>query len=142
MLQPDGAFIHIFLSAISIRRGDAAAAMREASREPPGIWHDYATTMAAQIGSDRATADGMLAKFSAAHANEAAFQIAEMYALRKQLDPKLEWLVRARKQRDPGVGALFLSPSLMDYRRDPRLIAFTESVGLPRPARTEAEVTR
>ena len=142
VLQPDGAFIHIFLSAISIRRGDAAAAMREASREPPGIWHDYATTMAAQIGSDRATADGMLAKFSAAHANEAAFQIAEMYALRKQPDPMLEWLVRARKQRDPGVGALFLSPSLMDYRRDPRLIAFTESVGLPRPARTEAEVTR
>jgi len=63
----------------------------------------------------------------------AAFQIAEVYALRRDPDQAFAWLDRAWRQRDPGISGLLYDPFLLRYRDDPRFAAFCRKVGLPEP---------
>ena len=60
----------------------------------------------------------------------AAFQIAEAYAYRGDKDKAFEWLERARRQRDPGLGGLHKDPLLENLHADPRWNAFLRTMGL------------
>jgi TolB-like protein/Flp pilus assembly protein TadD len=128
-LQPDATTNREQLAVIEILRGDAKAALAAAQQEPPGPWHDVA--MATQIGSDRAAADTALKKLIAEHAGEAAYQIAEVYALRKDPDNTFKWLDRAWVNRDPGISNLLHDPFILRYQHDPRFAAYCKKVGLP-----------
>jgi len=86
-----------------------------------------------QIGADRPAADAQLKDYTAKYANEWAFQIAEMHALRGEPDEAFRWLERARVQKDPGLESLLTSPLLLRYKDDPRFAAFVQSIGLSMP---------
>jgi len=60
----------------------------------------------------------------------AAFQIAQAYAFRGDKDKAFEWLERARRQRDPGLGDLLKDPLLENLHSDPRWNAFLRTMGL------------
>src|SRR5438270_11635314 len=60
----------------------------------------------------------------------AAFQVAEAYAYRGDKDRAFEWLERARRQHDPGLGNLRKDPLLESLYHDPRWNAFLHSMGL------------
>jgi tetratricopeptide (TPR) repeat protein len=60
----------------------------------------------------------------------AAYQIAEAYAYRGDKDRAFEWLERARRQRDPGLGDLLRDPLLEKLHDDPRWNAFVRAMGL------------
>ena len=60
----------------------------------------------------------------------AAFQIAEAYGYRGDKDRAFEWLERARRQRDPGLGNLRKDPLLENLYGDPRWNAFLHTMGL------------
>ncbi len=60
----------------------------------------------------------------------AAFQVAEAYAYRGDKDRAFEWLERARRQRDPGLGNLRKDPLLESLNHDPRWNAFLHTMGL------------
>jgi TolB-like protein len=60
----------------------------------------------------------------------AAFQIAQAYAYRGDKDKAFEWLERARRQHDPGLGDLLKDPLLENLRDDPRWNAFLHTMGL------------
>jgi hypothetical protein len=60
----------------------------------------------------------------------AAFQIAQTYAYRGDKDKAFEWLERARRQRDPGLGDLLKDPLLENLHSDPRWNAFLHTMGL------------
>lgn len=132
-LQPSGSYYRAALAFIQIQRGDADAALRAAQSEPPGAWRDVALAMARQIGSDSAAADAALRIVIDQHAGDGAYQIAEIYALRKQPDLMFQWLERAHANGDPGVSNLLTDPFLLAYRNDPRFVAFCSKVGLPAP---------
>ena len=61
--------------------------------------------MARQIGDDRAAADAALQKLIEKDATFAPYQIAEVYALRRDADKTFEWLDRTWANRDPGIRA-------------------------------------
>jgi serine/threonine-protein kinase len=63
-------------------------------------------------------------------AETAAFQIAEAYGYRGDKDRAFEWLERARRQRDPGLGNLRRDPLLENLHDDPRWNAFLHTMGL------------
>jgi TolB-like protein/class 3 adenylate cyclase len=63
-------------------------------------------------------------------AETAAFQIAEVYGYRGDKDRAFEWLERARRQRDPGLGNLRRDPLLENLHDDPRWNAFLHTMGL------------
>src|SRR5688572_4599062 len=132
-LQPDSVSDHYSRTVLAVLRGDAAGALAAARACPPGGWRDLSLTTAMQIGTDRAAADRQLRTYTDTYANEWAFQVAELHALRGEPDAMFRWLERAHAQRDPGLENLLYGPFLQRYEDDPRFAAFTRKVGLPWP---------
>jgi TolB-like protein/Flp pilus assembly protein TadD len=130
-LQPQGSSFHEWLATLAIVRGDAKAALAAAQQEPPGPWHDIAMALALQIGPDRAAADAALKHLIAQYADVGPYQIAEVYAVRKDPDNLFKWLEHAAAAHDPGVSYLLYDPLILRYRHDPRFAAFCKKVGLP-----------
>jgi serine/threonine-protein kinase len=100
-------------------------------QEPSGPWCDIAVALALQIGPDRAAADAALKNVIAKYADTGPYQIAEVYALRRNPDNVFKWLGNSWKARDPGVSTLLYDPLILRYRDDPRFAAFCKKVGLP-----------
>lgn len=130
-LQPQSTAYHEWLTILAVVQGDATAALTAARQEPPGAWHNVAVALALQIGTDHAAADGALRKVITEQAGAAAYQIAEVYALRKDPDNLFKWLDRAWSIRDPGIAYLLFDPLILRYKGDPRFAAFCKKVGLP-----------
>ncbi|MBS0430965.1 MAG: hypothetical protein JSS21_00950 [Proteobacteria bacterium] len=130
-LQPGASTIHEQLAIVEILRGDAKAALAAAQAEPAGPWHDVAMALALQIGPDRAAADAALKALLAKYSEVAPYQIAEVYALRRDPDNTFKWLDRAWAGHDPGVQSLLYDPFILRYKDDPRFAAFARKVGLP-----------
>ncbi|MGY1426612.1 tetratricopeptide repeat protein [Lysobacter sp. A289] len=139
-LQPEAAVYYEQLAVIEILRGNAKAALISAGQEPAGVWHDIALALALQIGDDREAADAALQALVDAQADVAAYQIADVYALRNDADKVFEWLDRAWVNRDPGVAYLLYDPFILRYRDDPRFSAFARKIGLPMPGATSASM--
>ena len=130
-LMPGKPFLPAGLAIIQIQRGETRAALATAQREPPGTWRDIALALALQVGDDRVAADAALKDLIAKSADGAAYQIAEVYGLRKDPDNMFAWLDRAWNTRDPGIQRLLTDPFILPYRDDPRFAAFCRKVGLP-----------
>jgi Tfp pilus assembly protein PilF len=133
-LQPAGTQYHYTLTVIEIQRGNAQAALAAAQREPPGYQQDSALALAQQIGGDRSAADAALRTLIHKDANIAAYEIAQLYALRNDAQATFEWLDRAWSNRDVGITGLLYDPFILRYKVDPRFAAFCRKVGLPTPA--------
>jgi TolB-like protein/Tfp pilus assembly protein PilF len=132
-LQPSADNFHQQLAVIEIQRGNARAALEAAQQEPPGVWQNVALALARQIGNDRTAADAALRTLIAKHAGDAAYQIADVYALRNDAKATFEWLDRAWSNRDPGTSNLLYDPFILRYKDDPRFAAFCRKVRLPAP---------
>jgi TolB-like protein/Tfp pilus assembly protein PilF len=132
-LQPDGDNLYGSLSKIDVLRGDAAAALADAKREPAGVYRDIAVARALQIGSDRAAADAALKTLITKFSDDAPVQIAETYGQRKEADNVFKWLEHARAVKDPGLVSLLVDPFLLPYRHDPRFGKLCEELKLPAP---------
>jgi TolB-like protein/Flp pilus assembly protein TadD len=129
---------YAYLAVIAVLRGDAAAALSAAQTTPPGHWHDFAVTLALQVGTDRAAADTALKNMIDKYSSTTGYQIAEIYAVRKDPDNMFKWLDRAVANRDAGIELLLFDPLALRYRNDPRFVAFCKKVGLP--TSTDAKV--
>ncbi|MGH8192071.1 MAG: hypothetical protein ACREP2_11555 [Rhodanobacteraceae bacterium] len=137
-LQPTSDGLRSALVLVEVLRGDAKAALATAKQEPAGYWAWYELALARQIGSDRAAADEALRTAIAKDGANGGYQIADLYAVRKDPDNMFKWLDRAWANRDPGIASLLYDPLILRYRNDPRLAAYCEKVGLPTPGRTPA----
>ena len=132
-LNPGATNTHSALANLEIQRGDAKAALAAAQEEVPGVWQTIALALARQIGGDRAAADAALMNLIDRDSNGSAYQIAVVYALRRDPDNLFKWLDRAWVNRDPGIQFLLTDPLLLRYKNDPRFAAFCRKVGLPAP---------
>jgi Flp pilus assembly protein TadD len=140
-LQPAAMGNREQLAIIEILRGDAVAAERFARQEAAGDWQDAALARALQIGADRAAADAALQTLIDRQAGKAAYQIAQVHALRNDPANAFEWLDRAWDNRDAGISLLLYDPILLRFREDPRFAALTRKVGLPLPRASSPTVT-
>jgi TolB-like protein len=129
-LAPGASRPYAYLAIIEVQRGDAAAALAAAKKTPPGLWHDFAVALALQIGANRAAADAALNDFVDKAAGN-AYQIADVYAVRRDPYNLFKWLDRAWANDDAGVELLLFDPLMLRYRHDPRFAAFCKKVGLP-----------
>ncbi len=130
-LQPASGIFDASLTINDVYRGDASAALADAQRALPGLWQDFALAMARQFGSDQAAADAALKLVVDKHADGMAFQIAELYAARRDADKTFEWLDRSWSNRDSGLQFLLVDPLILRFRTDPRFAAFCTKIGLP-----------
>jgi Flp pilus assembly protein TadD len=129
-IQPQAARIHTHLAALDILRDDPKGAMQHAQAEPDGFWHDYAVALALQKLNDHPKADTALRNFSEKYAVSAAFQVAVIYALRREPDQMFQWLDRAYASHDSGLTQLSITPFILTYHDDPRFIALCQKLGI------------
>jgi serine/threonine-protein kinase len=121
------------ITNIYLLKGKSAAALEEARLEPAGFWQDYALALAQQAQDDRARSDAVLQKFIEKHGVQGPFQIATIYALRKEPDQMFAWLNRAYEGNDAGLTQLLTGPFIRNYIGDPRFAALCQKLNLPVP---------
>jgi hypothetical protein len=72
-----------------------------------------------------------LEELVAKHAQEAAWQIAEVFAWRGESTKAFEWLERAYQQRDGGLSEVKVDVLLASLHGDPRFKALLRKMHLP-----------
>jgi TolB-like protein/Flp pilus assembly protein TadD len=72
-----------------------------------------------------------LGELAANHAQEAAYQVAQVLAWRGEKDQAFDWLERAFKQRDGGMSETRTDPTLRSLHADPRFNALLRKLKLP-----------
>ena len=132
-LQPGATGLFAGLSLLEIVRGRPQAALAAARREPVGPYREFAETLALQVAGSSDAADSALSQLIKQRSEILAYQIAEIYALRKDPDQAFAWLERARRNNDGGVVGMLTDPLLAPLKKDPRFAAFAREVGLPAP---------
>ncbi|HTD28199.1 MAG TPA: hypothetical protein VK660_02295, partial [Xanthomonadaceae bacterium] len=140
-LQPDGVANQANLAVILVQRGEAKAALKAAAAEPTDSNRAWALALAYVASGDHPRADAALRDFVDRFANLDPYNIAEVYAYRRQPDQAFSWLERARIQQDGAIQYLLFDPFLLQYKDDPRFGAFCKEVGLPTPAEVAAQAT-
>ncbi len=130
-LAPGSGIFDASLVVIDVQRGDAKAALADAEQTLPSAWQDFALAMARQIGDDRAAADSALKRLIDKDAEGMAYQISQVYALRRDPDQTFAWLDRAWASHDTGLQFLLVDRFILRYRDDPRFAAFCKKIGLP-----------
>jgi TolB-like protein/DNA-binding winged helix-turn-helix (wHTH) protein len=131
-LNPDLPAMHELLALVYlVAQGRAEDALAEIEREPleQARLQGYAVVYYA-LGR-RKESDAVLSKFIAKYQMSWAFQIAEVYAFRREPDTAFEWLDRAYVRHDDGVPSIKISPLLENLHGDPRYIAFLTKLRLP-----------
>jgi serine/threonine protein kinase/Tfp pilus assembly protein PilF len=130
-LNPQRANAHQLLGRIYLARSKPEEALIEIQKEPDSVWRVQGLALAYHALGKKKEADDALAEYIEKFQNEAAFQIAEIYAYRGETDKAFEWLERAYKQRDSGLAQLKGDPLLRSLERDPRWTAFLKKMKLP-----------
>src|SRR5215475_1670751 len=133
-VQPGASRFHTVLATIDLLQNRPAQAMAEAQLENEGFWRDFAMAMVQQAYGDRAAADAALKNFIAKDSVGGAFQVAVLYAIRKQPDEMFKWLETAYATRDSGMVQLATIPFFYPYRDDPRFAALCQKLNVRLPA--------
>ncbi|MGC1389250.1 MAG: TIR domain-containing protein [Steroidobacteraceae bacterium] len=123
--------LHYELGNILLVRGDAKAALSVYEESTAAQWRAVGVPLALDALGRRREADDVLTSAEQKYGNGMAYQIACVYAGRKDLDRTFQWLDRAYKQRDGGLNALKVDPMLQNVRQDPRYKTLLLKMNLP-----------
>jgi serine/threonine-protein kinase len=133
-IQPHASRFHSYLVILDILQNRPAQAAANAQRESEGFWRDYAVNLAQQAQSDRSVADALLKDFVTRFVNTGPFQIAVLYAIRKEPDEMFKWLDTAYATRDSGLTQLAVTPFILPYLNDPRFGALCQKLNVQVPS--------
>jgi serine/threonine-protein kinase len=133
-LQPNASRFHTYLATLDVLQNRPAQATANAQLENEGFWRDYAVALVQQAQGDQSAADARLKDFIAKDSNGGAFQIAVLYAIRKEPDQMFKWLDTAYDTRDSGLTQLAVTPFFLPYRDDPRFTALCQKLNVQVPS--------
>ena len=130
-LNPDVWPGPILLSQIYVVQGHPQNALAEIElvRYDPARAFLYAVAYYA-LGRQK-EADAALSELIAKYHSRYAYQIAQVYAFRKQSNETFKWLDQAYAQRDSGLIGTNVDPLLKNLHNDPRFAAFLKKIRLP-----------
>lgn len=131
-LRPTSSFAQETLATIELLRGNTAAVLQWADKEPTPDQKLWFQAAAYTVAGDHAKADVALKAYVAKYASEEPYSTAQLYALRKQPDQMFLWLDRARTARDPSID-LLNDAIVLPYQNDPRFVALCKKMSLPAP---------
>jgi eukaryotic-like serine/threonine-protein kinase len=129
-LDPQFPWLHTVLSRVYLARSHPQEALAEAERDGPGFRQQELALAYHALGRGQES-DRALDELIAGYKQIAAFQVAEVYAFRGEVDAAFTWLERAYEQRDPGLIDIERDPLLKNLERDPRYAAFLKKMRLP-----------
>jgi eukaryotic-like serine/threonine-protein kinase len=129
-LAPDRGAAHAALSRVLLAQGRAQEALVEAKREPAAAFRLWAVAMVHHALNQKAESDEVLQELITKQAQYgAAYQVAQVYAARDEVDPAFEWLERAYDDGDPGLCEIMTATPLRSLHEDARWGGFLEKMG-------------
>ena len=130
-LNPQYPFTHLVLGRICLAQSKPEEALQEIQKEPDPVWRGCGLALAYYAAGKKSEADNVLSEYIKAYQKTDAFQIAEIYAYRREVDKAFEWLERAFKQRDGGLSQMKGDLLLRSLEHDLRYPTFLQRMKLP-----------
>src|SRR5271166_4462623 len=129
-LNPGDPAAHYLLSLVLLAEAKPQRALVEVQQQPHGAGRYVGETLAYAALGRRQEADVAMEMLLKNYSNEAAYQAAEVCAVRGEMDRAFKWLELARAQRDAGLSAIVSDPLLKNLHVDPRYAAFLKKMHL------------
>jgi len=130
-LNPDGVYAQYQLVLVLVAQGDAQAALVAIQQVTDEGWRLAGMTVVQhELGDDDAS-DAALQELNERFSADMAYQIAEAYAFRGEIDDAFDWLEQAYNNRDGGLANLLLDPLLANLHDDPRWEPWLDKMSLP-----------
>jgi len=130
-LNPEYPGAHADLALVYLAQSRPDAALAEMEQEKRDLWQSFGLAILYHALGRQNEADATLSMFIEGYQDVAAYQIAEVYAYRGEVDLAFEWLERAYAQRDGGLSQIKGDPHLKRLASDRRYAAFLEKMRLP-----------
>jgi TolB-like protein/Flp pilus assembly protein TadD len=130
-LAPTHAYALYNLATLRLLQGQAQKAIKVAQKIDLAAFRLTVIAMAEHTLGHAKESQLALDELIAKDAQDAAYQIAEVYAWRGEKDKAFAWLERAYQQRDGGLSYTKVDPMLKSLRADPRFNAMLRKMKLP-----------
>ena len=130
-ISPEGPEAHYLLGLVYLEQGKAQQALAEFEKNRPNSERSVGQALAYSGLGKKKEADAALQQLIDDYREQAAYQIAEVYAFRGEADHAFEWLGIARAHKDAGLAGIKGDPLLKNIYHDPRLGTFLRKMGLP-----------
>lgn len=130
-LNPDGRVGHYALAMVLLEQGDVSAAMAEIEQEKSNFFRRHGVALVQHARGDTVAANAALEEFIECCAGGGAFQLAQIYAIRGEIDLTFEWLNKAYDNRDGAMAYVFIYSGFDILHDDPRWEPLLDKIGLP-----------
>jgi len=130
-LNPQISSLHLTIGKIYLEQGQPQQAVGEMEKETADWAKLTGEAVAYYAAGRRRDSDAALNQLIARHQNDAAYQIAEVYAYRGETNRAFEWLDRSYRQHDPGTQELKTGLLVKGLRSDPRYSELLARMRLP-----------
>jgi TolB-like protein/DNA-binding winged helix-turn-helix (wHTH) protein/Tfp pilus assembly protein PilF len=130
-ISPDGPEAHYLLGLVYLAQAKPQQALAEFEKNHPNSERAVGQALAYSALGRKKEADAALQQLINDYHEQAAYQIAEVYAFRGEADRAFEWLSIARDHKDAGLAAIKGDPLLKNLYGDPRFAIFLRKMGLP-----------
>ena len=117
------------LALVMMDQGRIDEAMEQAMREPDEFWRLWAFAIIHNAAGHKTESDQGLQKLVEENADNSDYQIAEVYAMRGEIDKAFEWLERAIVNRDAGITHGKINPHFRPLHGDPRWAVILKKIG-------------
>jgi len=121
---------HYALGLVRLEQGDIPAAMAEMEIEKSDFFRLHGTILIQDALGNTEAADAKLELFIECCTQYGAYQIAQIYALRGEIDLAFEWLNKAYDNRDSATAFMRIDIYLANLHDDPRWEPFLDKMGL------------
>jgi TolB-like protein/cytochrome c-type biogenesis protein CcmH/NrfG len=130
-LDPTRLWAHWLPGQVMLEKGNPVEALAEFERESNEMRRLMGRAVAYHALGHKKESDTALAELEKKYNGPDAFQIAEVYAYRGEIDEAFAWLDRAYRQHDGGCRFVKVEVLLKNLRTDPRYKAFLRKMNLP-----------
>jgi TolB-like protein len=130
-LYPTAGHDHFIRMLMLLEQHKAEDALAELELEPLDPFREAGRPLVLDALGRHADADKAIKFVEERDGDNMAYQIAYIFAARKDLDRTFYWLERAYKQHDLGLSAMKVDPYFKGFKNDPRYQALLHKVGLP-----------
>jgi TolB-like protein len=132
-LNPDYPAVHAYRSRAMLAASMPESALEEAEKEQNPFWQRYARILSLIALERPDEANSLLQHMIIEHGNDAAYQVAEIYAFGGDTGEAFSWLDRAYRQRDGGMSELIGNYFLSNLENDVRWGELLTRVSLTEP---------
>jgi TolB-like protein/Tfp pilus assembly protein PilF len=130
-ISPSYATGHYSLGLVLLDEGKLPQALAEIQQEPADGSRDAGLSMVYHAMRRRSESDAATARLVEESADDAAYEVAVVYAYRGEVDKAFAWLDRAYSQKDVELYWIKRTPGLKTLGSDPRYTAFLRKMKLP-----------